>query len=59
MTKPRQNLVPLAIAGALVVLAIVFHARLLAWYTGDVWSASSIVMAGDWKISAGAASRPA
>ena len=56
MTKLRQNLVPLAIVGVLVVLAIVFHARLLAWFTGEhtggAWSAPSVVTADGWKIAA-------
>jgi Cu(I)/Ag(I) efflux system membrane fusion protein len=35
MTRLRHNLVPLAIAAALVVLAVVFHARVRAWLHGE------------------------
>ena len=56
MTKLRQNLVPLAIAGVLAILALVFHARLLAWFRGEraggAWSAPSVTSAGAWKIAA-------
>ena len=34
MTR-RPNAVPLAIAGLVVALALVFHARLLAWFRGE------------------------
>lgn len=56
MTRLRKNIVPLAIAGVLVVLALVFHARLLAWFRGEhasgSWSAPSLTSAGSWKIAA-------
>jgi Cu(I)/Ag(I) efflux system membrane fusion protein len=42
MTRARPNAVPLAIAGVLAVLAVVFHAPLRAWFagerSGDAWS---------------------
>jgi Cu(I)/Ag(I) efflux system membrane fusion protein len=52
----RQNVVPLAIAGVLGVLVLVFHARLLAWFRGEhpegAWSGASVTAAGEWQIAA-------
>src|SRR5207237_7723854 len=53
MTRLRANIVPLAVAGVLVVLALVFHARLIAWFRGDPtgsFSAPVTASAGGWKI---------
>jgi Cu(I)/Ag(I) efflux system membrane fusion protein len=35
MTRLRRNAVPLAISGVLVLLALVCHARLVAWFAGE------------------------
>lgn len=44
MTKLRQNAVPLAIAGVLAVLVVVFHAPLLAWMGSGSGSGSGMTM---------------
>jgi len=56
MTRLRKNIVPLALAGAIALLALVFHTRLLAWFRGEraggAWSAPSTATAGAWQIAA-------
>lgn len=62
MTRLRRNAVPLAIAGVLLLLALVFHTRLLAWFRGEpsgaAWSTASATNAGAWKIAASVAPDP-
>ncbi len=52
--RPRRYRVPLVIAVVLVVVALVFHARLIAWFTGassgDFGSATATT-AGAWTIA--------
>ena len=55
MTWLRKQRVPLAIGGILVVLALVFHARLIAWFSGDRgrgrFSTPATATAGTWKLA--------
>lgn len=57
----RKLGVPLAVTGVLVVLALVFHTRLIAWFggrpTGD-YSLPSVAVAGGWKLAASTAPDP-
>ena len=52
----KRARVPLAIAAALAVLAALFHARLVAWFTGapagGAFSPAAEVVAGDLRIAA-------
>ena len=56
MTWLRKQRVPLVIGGVLVLLALVFHARLIAWFRGErsggAFSAPAAATAGGWTIAA-------
>ena len=58
----RKQRVPLAVGGVLVVLALVFHARLIAWFSGEpsggAFSTPTTATAGNWKIAASVAPDP-
>lgn len=55
MIRLRKHRVPLIVAAIVVILALVFHARLIAWFTGErsdgSFSAPSTVNAGAWKLA--------
>ena len=57
MKRPsnRSRIVSLAVIGVLATVALVFHARLVAWFTGQQpgsAGAAVTVTAGSWKVSA-------
>lgn len=51
----RQRIVSLSIVGVLVIVALVFHARLIAWFTGNhiggAAGAATTIGAGSWKVA--------
>ena len=52
--RARRYRVPIAVTAVLVVLALVFHARLYAWFTGKhagEFSAPTTTTAGTWKLA--------
>jgi membrane fusion protein, copper/silver efflux system len=58
----RKQRVPLAITAVLVVLALVFHARLIAWFRGEgsggTFSTPAMTTAGTWKVAVSVAPDP-
>jgi Cu(I)/Ag(I) efflux system membrane fusion protein len=50
----RQRIVPIAILGVIVVAGLVFHRRLVAWFTGEPLGggagATTSLVAGSWKF---------
>ncbi len=55
MSFLRKQRVPLGITAIIVVLALIFHARLITWFSGEhptgKFSTPSTTSAGDWKLA--------